>query len=345
MASHSSQRVLSHFVGIDVAATTATAVVRHHRNSPSPPYTFKQTSDGIAAFIHHLEQLGLVPTQTLIVVEATGSYWITLATRLHAVGYHLSVINPAHAHYFAKSRGQRAKTDPVDARMLSEFALERQPPSWSPPPPVYHELRHRLTARDGLRQMRLLAANQRHALEQWPLAVPSVLAHLTTQIATLDAQIEAVTAEIAAVLQASDWCEAARLLQSIPGIGIITTAWLLVTTVNFTLAGSADTLTAYAGLAPMPHESGTSVRGRATIGHSGNRQLRTALFLATLSAARYNPTIKVFYDRLRAAGKPAKVARCAAARKLLHLAWAVVTKGQPFDPAYAERTVPAGSMT
>jgi transposase len=66
--------------------------------------------------------------------------------------------------------------------------------------------------------------------------------------------------------------------------------------------------------------------------------LRRALYLATLSAARYNPVIKAFYDRLRAAGKPAKVARCAAARKLLHIAWAVVTKGADFDSAYACRT-------
>ena len=68
--------------------------------------------------------------------------------------------------------------------------------------------------------------------------------------------------------------------------------------------------------------------------HGGNVRLRTVMYLATLSAAQHNPVIKAFYARLRAAGKPMKVARCAAARKLLHLAWAVVTKGQPFDAAY-----------
>ena len=82
----------------------------------------------------------------------------------------------------------------------------------------------------------------------------------------------------------------------------------------------------------MPRESGRSVRGRPTIGHDGNRRLRTALYMATLSAARYNPAITVFYERLRAAGKPHKVARCAAARKLLHQAWALGTKQQRFDP-------------
>lgn len=81
------------------------------------------------------------------------------------------------------------------------------------------------------------------------------------------------------------------------------------------------------------------MRGRSRIGHAGNRHLRRVLYLASLSAARYNPVIKPFYERLRAAGKPPKVARCAAARKLLHIAWAVVTKECNFDPAYAHRSL------
>ena len=76
---------------------------------------------------------------------------------------------------------------------------------------------------------------------------------------------------------------------------------------------------------------------RPRIGHPGNARLRTALYLATVSAAQYNPVIKPCYDRMRAAGKPKNVARCAAARKLRHLAWALVTKEQDFDPRYAQR--------
>lgn len=88
------------------------------------------------------------------------------------------------------------------------------------------------------------------------------------------------------------------------------------------------------GLAPNPRQSGSSLRGRSAIGHTGNARLRTAVYLATLSAARLNPHIKTFYEKLRAAGKPMKVARCAAVRKLLHIAWAVVKKGARFDPDY-----------
>lgn len=123
-------------------------------------------------------------------------------------------------------------------------------------------------------------------------------------------------------------------LQTIPGVGIISTAWLLVATLNFTLCPTPEALTAYAGLAPQPRESGTSVRSRPCIGHTGHAQLRRAIYLASLSAAQHNPAVKPFYDRLRAAGKSPKVARCAAARKLLHIAWAVATTKQPFDPQY-----------
>jgi transposase len=133
------------------------------------------------------------------------------------------------------------------------------------------------------------------------------------------------------------WTASATRLQTITGIGQLTTIWLLVTTLNFTLCDTVEELTAYAGLAPHPYQSRTSVHGRACIGQTGNAALRTAVYLATLSAAPYNPVIKAFYDRLRTAGKPMKVARCAAARKLLHSAFAVVTNQEDFDPGYAAK--------
>ncbi len=111
----------------------------------------------------------------------------------------------------------------------------------------------------------------------------------------------------------------------------------LVGTLNFARCAGPDSLTAYAGLAPVPRESGRSIRGRARIGHDGNSRLRAALYMTTLSAARYNPAITAFYQRLRAAGKPKRVARCAAARKLLHQAWALGSTLQPCDPKHNHR--------
>jgi transposase len=174
----------------------------------------------------------------------------------------------------------------------------------------------------------------RHALLQWPIVIDTVQAHLDKVITELEERLSALDAEIAQVLSDGAWAESASLLTTIKGIGMVTTAWLLVGTLNFEACASAEAAAAYAGLVPLARESGSSVRGRAQIGHGGHARLRTALYLATLTATRFNPSIKAHYERLRAAGKPPKVARCAAARKLLHLAYAVVTKRRPFDPHY-----------
>jgi transposase len=160
-----------------------------------------------------------------------------------------------------------------------------------------------------------------------------VIAFFTTQLADLDREIAAT------IQQDAVWADAATRLQTIPGIGLLTSVCLLVATLNFTTCATPEALAAYAGLAPHPQHSGTSVAGHTGVGQYGHARLRTVLYLATLIAARYNPAIKPFYDRLRARGKAPKVARCAAARKLLHIAWAVATKEQPFDPCYHARQV------
>jgi transposase len=324
-------------VGVDIAATSFAAAWIVHGAPPQRARTFAQTPEGFVAFQAALATSGLEPAQTLIVLEATGSYWITLAVTLHQAGYAVSIVNPAHAHAFARSLPRRAKTDLLDAQMLAQFACERQPPRWTPPEQVYHELRQRLLVRDGLLTMRQQARNQRHALEQWPITIQAALAALDKVVAECDTQLQNLEGEMASVLRDGAWATSAALLSSITGIGLVTTAWLLVATLNFEACASAESAAAYAGLVPLAHESGTSVRGRARIGHAGHARLRTALYMATLSAARCNPVIRAQYARLRAAGKPPKVARCAAARKLLHLAWARVTKEQDFDPTSAQR--------
>lgn len=322
------------FVGLDVAAATFTASWRMPTAEPVKPVTLGQSPAGYRQLLHHLATTEIPPAQTLVVLEATGSYWVTLAVTLHQAGYAVSVVHPNHVTNYAKSRPRRAKTDACDAYLLVQFALERQPAIWTPPPHVYHELRQRLTARDALLAMRQQARNHYHALVQWPVQVAAVKAHLDAVIAALDLRIITIEQEIEAVLADSAWTPSAMLLRTITSVGPLTTAWLLVLTLNFQQCPTASRAAAYAGLVPMAHESGSSVRGRARLGHGGNKRLRTALYQATMNATRFNPVIREFYERLRANGKPKKVARCAAARKLLQIAWAVVTTGAPFDPEH-----------
>jgi transposase len=325
------------YVGIDVAAETFVASWLAPEGRPTPPVSGEQTAAGFAALMHRLRGTAVPPAAALVVLEATSAYWVAPAVALHEAGYRVAVINPRQAHHFFKARLRRAKTDALDARDLARLAAALRPAPWSPPPAVYHEVRQRLVARDGLVAMRTQARNQRHALLQWPVVVDGVRQHLDELVADLDRRVAALEAEIAAALAGSAWAEPLACLTSAPGIGLVTASWLLVGTLNFTLCAGPEALTAYAGLAPVPRESGRRVRGRPHIGHDGNARLRTALYMATLSATRYNPAIRAFHQRLRASGKPPKVARCAAARKLLHQAWALGSKQQRFDPDHKQQ--------
>ncbi len=328
------------FVGIDIAAKTLAAAWLRPGEAVSRPITLTQSPHGFATLHERLGQTGCPPPETHVVMEATGSYWIALATTLVHMGYRVSVINPAQAHHFAKALLKRAKTDAIDAQTLAQLAALLQPALWTPPPTVYYEVQQRLAQRDALLDVQRQLMNQLHALLFAPLVVASVKARMEELIETLGQQIRALDAEVSAALAAdAAWAASAARLQSIKGVGLITAAWLLVTTLNFTICSTPEAAVAYAGLAPNPYESGTSVRGRRRIGHTGNGRMRTALYLATLSAVQHNPVIKAFYERMRAAGKPPKVARCAAARKLLHIAWAVVRNEEDFDPEYAQRHI------
>lgn len=326
------------FVGIDIAAATASVAWKEPSRKIWRALTIDQTPQGFYTLQQRLLATGHSVKSILVVMEATGSYWITLATTLAQAGFAISVINPAQAHHFAKALLKQAKTDAIDAQMLAQLAALLQPAVWTPPPAIFVELYQRLNERESLMQMRQQLCNQFHALSHCPSVIASVHTRMQFLIESLTEQILEVEAELDKALSLDSlWAASAIRLQTIPGIGLLTAAWLLVTTLNFTLCNTVEELTAYAGLAPHPFQSGTSVHGRASIGHTGNAALRTAVYLATLSAAQYNPVIKAFYDRLRAAGKPMKVARCAAARKLLHIAFAVVKNEADFDPLYSAR--------
>jgi len=328
------------FVGIDISARTFTVALMQSGEIPSQAQTFDQTHSGFNQLQRQLLSLEPDPTAILVVMEATGTYWMRLALALVNAQIAVAVINPAQAHDFAKALLKRSKTDAIDAQSLAELAARLQPHPWTPPPPVSTELQQRLTHRDALVDIRTQLRNQLHALERQPVVIESVRTRLQELIATLNEQIAEVEQEIEAALQQdAAWASAAAHLASIKGLGMLTIAWLLTATTNFTLTPTPEAAANYTGLVPQQRQSGTSVRGRARIGHSGHARLRRALYMATLSAIQHNPVIKAFYQHLIAKGKAKKVAVCAAARKLLRIAWAVASKKQAFDPDYAQRHV------
>ncbi|GHO57688.1 IS110 family transposase [Ktedonobacter robiniae] len=149
------------FVGVDIAALTATVAWQAPKQKPSKPIIIEQTPEGFSSLHQRLLRTGAKPDHMLVVMEATGIYWLALAAFLARLGYAVSIVNPAQAHHFAKALLKRAKTDAIDAQTLTQLAALLQPDAWTPPPAIYEELEQRLTQRESLLVMRGRVRNQR----------------------------------------------------------------------------------------------------------------------------------------------------------------------------------------
>lgn len=249
----------------------------------------------------------------IVVVEATGKYHRSVHRVLHEAGFPVAVVNPMRARLFALSLGVLAKTDRVDARMLALFGQMAQLAATPPLPEGLENLREIVRAREAA-----TAAKVALQKELATATLDAVKKQITQQIKSAERAIDALEAEAKRVVN-SDAPLARRfaVLVSIPGVGAVTAIGLLA---NMPELGTLDAKRAamLAGLAPLACESGPRQGPRHIRG--GRTNVRTGIYMAALSAARHNPHLKAFHDRLIGAGKLAKVALTAVMRKLLILA-------------------------
>jgi transposase len=323
------------FVGIDIASETA-ACFWETSQGQKQKLEIPQSSRAYQSLAKDLLK-NVSASRSLVVMEATGNYWLRLALFLHQQGFPVAVLNPSHFYHFALSERRRAKTDLLDAELLARYGRLHQPTAWTPPPAIFYALQQRLSLREDLQNDRVRNLNRLHALRQVPKAETLVLARLERQIQQLEADIQALETEIRSLLNSEhEWSQSARRLLTIKGIGLITTAWLLTATQNFSRCQSPEEAAAYAGLAPYAHDSGKKHGKRLTGG--GHPQLRKMLYMAAGAALRFNPPLRAFYQRLVQRGKIKQVARIAVARKLLHMAWACVVKERDFDPNFGRQS-------
>jgi transposase len=260
----------------------------------------------------------------LIVLEATGSYQRAVVAALAAAGLPVAVVNPRQARDFAKATGQLAKTDALDARALAHFAEAVRPMPRPLPDTQADELRALLARRRQLVTMR--TAEQNRLGSAPPRLQPDIQAHITwlnTRLTTLDDDLDTT-------LRASPvWREREELLRSVPGIGPVCARTLLLDLPELGTL-NRQRLAALVGVAPLNRDSGTLRGSRTTWG--GRAHVRATVYMSTLVAVRYNPVFKAFYERLRAAGKAAKVALTACMRKLLTILNAMVKHHAPWQP-------------
>lgn len=296
-------------IGIDVSKTRLD-VAAHP--AVFAPFDVRRDHDGLADLVQRLRPLGA----QRIAVEATGGFETIVAAAFSAAGLPVVVVNPAQVRDFARALGKRAKTDPIDAAVIARFAAATQPPVRALPDAETEALadlvarRRQIVAMIGAETQRLKRASKRVSK-----SIQRLLKALEKELADIDQDLDGQ------IRRSPDWLEKAELLKSVPGVGD-KIALTLIAELPELGALERRQIAALVGLAPWTRQSG-QWRGKSFIG-GGRAAVRAALFVGALVAARHNPTLKAFRDRLVERGKPKMVAAIAVARKLITILNAIV---------------------
>ena len=306
------------FVGIDVSKDRLDVHVRPSGEA----FAAARDGKGLEDLVERLRTL----SPTLIALEATGGFETIAAAALAGAGLPLAVVNPAQVRHFAQAVGRRAKTDPIDAQVIARFAEAVRPQ----PRPVADQAQRLLSELVGRRRQlveMLVAERQREQRADNALIRKSLGRH----IAVLEKELRRIDEDIDTLVRGSPaWREKEDLLVSVPGIANKLARRLLA---DLPELGSLDrrSIASLAGVAPYTRQSGRW-KGKSMIG-GGRTAVRAAIFIGALVASRHNPILKLFYQRLLAAGKPKMVALIALARKLLTMLNAILRDRTPWQNA------------
>jgi transposase len=309
------------FVGIDVSKAQLDVAVR-----PSGEvWSVSNDETGFAALVAKLTPL----EPKLIVMEATGGYQAPAVAALSVAGLSVAVVNPRQVRDFGRATGQLAKTDVLDAEVIARFGEVLRPEPRSLPDEETVALNALVVRRRQIVDMITAEKNRLGTAEK------VVRRDIEEHIKWLQRRLKDADDDLYDGLKKSAlWRVKEQILKSVPGVGRVTTVTLIAQLPELgTLTGRK--IAALVGVAPLNRDSGT-YRGKRCI-WGGRAAVRQALYMATLTAIRRSPTIRAFYERLIAAGKPRKVAHVAAARKLLVMLNAMIRDGA----SWVERTQPA----
>jgi len=308
-------------IGIDVAKASLDAYVH-----PSGA-RFRVANDdlGIKTL---LEQLKTFP-QATVILEATGGLEFRVAAALASAGFPIAIVNPRQVRDFARAMGRLAKTDPIDAEILALFGERVRPEPRPIPDATLRSLEAHVARRRQLVDM-ITAESNRFGQATDPDIKKQIKRHITW----LQHELKSVDTDLGDAMRHSPiWRAKDQLIQSAPGVGRVTSFTLLAQFPQLgTLRGKQAA--ALVGVAPFNVDSGT-LRGRRHI-WGGRASIRSVLYMATLSAVRYNPVIAEFYQRLLRAGKAKKLALVACSRKLLVILNAMLRDNRPWTPAHLD---------
>jgi transposase len=309
-------------VGIDVSKARLDVAVVPGEEA----FSEEHTARGIAALLQRLKELAPV----LVVLEASGGIETDLVSELIDEGLPVTVVNPRQVRDFARATGQLAKTDSLDARMLARFGERIRPELRKLPDAQERDLKALVVRR---RQLVDMIVAEQNRLDRAPKVLHG---QMRKHIEWLRKQVHALDHDLDQRLRESPiWREKGALLRSVPGVGPVLCSTLIA---GLPELGSLSRrgVAALVGVAPLNRDSGT-LRGRRMV-WGGRADVRTALYMSTVVAVRFNPIIKSTYLRLRLAGKPPKLALTACMRKLLTILNAMLKHGTRWSAKCAELT-------
>jgi len=309
------------FIGIDVSKAHLDVAVRPKGDE----WRVSNSDAGIEQMRSRLK--GLRPS--LIVLEATGGLEVPLVSALATDGLPVVIVNPRQVRDFAKSTGRLAKTDALDARVLAHFGEAVRPKPRPIPDEQSLQLSSLLSRRRQVSQM-ITAERNRLKTSGHPIR-PRIQAHISWlehELADIDSQLSV------SIKESPIWRAKEQILRSMPGVGPVVSITLLAELPELGKLNRKE-IAALVGVAPLNRDSGT-LRGRRSV-WGGRARVRATLYMAALVASRVNPIIKVYYQRLCAAGKPKKVALTACMRKLLLVLNSMIKHRTHWEPTWPDR--------
>ena len=305
------------YIGIDVAKERVDVAARQLGQIWSTSYG----DDDVDVLVGQLMEL----SPAAVILEATGGIELPLVAALAAASLPVAVVNPRQVRDFAKSTGQLAKTDRLDAMVLAHFGEALRPPI-RPLRDSETQILSAVLARR--RQVSSIITAEKNRLSR---AIPEVAPRIEAHISWLEQELHDVDGDLQRTVRNSPvWREKDQLLRSVPGVGKQVSITLLADLPELGTL-SRKQIAALVGVAPFNRDSGPH-RGKRTV-WGGRARVRAALYMGALVASRWNPVIRDFYQRLLAAGKPKKLALTACMRKLLTILNCMLKKGQAWNPS------------
>lgn len=327
--------ILKQCLGIDVSKSSLSLSLGYLTNDLSKKFeSHEDVSNDLSGFkiLHKWLKKSLdSEVNFTIVMEATGVYHQHAAHYLYEKGYDICIMQSGRVKRYAQSLDQRSKTDALDSRMLSMLGLERNIRLWHPTSLVLQQLKALSRERSSLLKDRTQENNRQGAISSSVVENSKALKRHKARLKLLNIQIESIEQEMRSLISKDHNLERKLgFLESIPGVSFISAATVVGETLGFESITNGKQLASYAGYDVVLRESG-NFKGKTRISKKGNSHIRAALHMPSMTCVRCNPTLKVFYNRLKPNKAKPLVALVAVQRKLLILMFTLWQNEENYD--------------